>query len=156
MMTREKLLEVVEPIAPKMPGYHPDALDINAALDDGVASCAVRAYAAGLLLRRKFPNANLYRIDFGFASDHGTDFDGENGTYSKMGHAVVRFWFPEREPVIVESFTDAMLEVTAQSEVHQGFNWMGLDEGYRAYLDIVGLDEVEVDSEEILTILNRE
>lgn len=44
----EIIYETIAPIPGAMPGYHPDAADINEALDHGVASCAARAFAATL------------------------------------------------------------------------------------------------------------
>ncbi|MCA9332903.1 hypothetical protein KDA00_03445 [Candidatus Saccharibacteria bacterium] len=155
MITANRILDTVSVLGETMPEYHPDAADINESLDHGVASCAVRAYAAGLLLRQEFPNENLYVINFGFAHDHGCDFVGENGVYDKMGHAVVGFWVPEKPRLVVETYTDSKFEVIPENDTHEGFVWMGLTEGYREYLARVGHDDIEVDPEEILSFLNK-
>lgn len=153
MTTADAVLKIVEPVAAKMPEYHPDAADINEALDYGIASCAVRAYAGGLLLRHSYPNPNLYVIHFGFAPDHGGEFVGKNGTYVNMGHAVARFWVPEKRPLIIESYTNSSMEVVPPSDEHEDYSWMDLDEGYKTYLERAGLGDVEVDPEEILGFL---
>lgn len=150
---KPRIAEVVEPIAYMFPEYHPDAADINEALDHGVASCAVRAYAGTLLLREAFPNKNLYSIDFGYSVEHGGDFHGTNGTYLKMGHAVARLWVPSMSPVIIESYSDSGLEVVEPNNTHDDFVWREPDEGYLAYLALAQLDDIEVDSQEILKLL---
>lgn len=151
-----RVLEIVSPIADKMPLYHPDAADINEALDYGVASCAVRAYAAGLLLRDAYPNEGLYTINFGFSPEHGGVYKGKNGNYVRMGHAVTRFWVPEQRPLIVESYNDSKMEITAVEDAHEDFLWWELNEGYKEYLERAGLEDVLVDPQEVLCFLKGE
>lgn len=136
-----------------MPTYHVDALDINESLDYGVASCAVRAFAAGLLIRHQFPNDKLFQVEFGFAAEHGDVYEGKHGRYVQMGHAVTRLWVPEQPPLVVESFTDSKIEVALPEDRHEDFTWMELTRGYKRYLEIAGLEEVEVDPDEILKFL---
>ncbi len=148
----ERILSIVEPVASIFPEYHPDAADINESLDPehGVASCAVRAYAGALLLRDAFPNESLYVIDFGYSPDHGGDFYGVNGKYLKMGHAVTRLWVPEQRPLLVESYSDAGIEVVSPNDTHSDYVWGELHNGYLEYLSKAGLDDVEVDPAEVL------
>jgi len=152
MISRDRLLDVVSPVAGILPEYYHDIADINEALDHGVANCAVRAYAGGLLLRNSYPIQDLYVIEFGFAPNHGEEHPGKNGVYTHMGHAAVRFFVPGNLPMVLESYTDSMLEVVLPSDEHERYTWMGLDEGYRAYLDRVGLDDIEVVPGEILEL----
>jgi hypothetical protein len=153
MISPDRLLGVVSPLASVFPDYYHDVADINEALDHGVANCAVRAYAGGLLLRDAYPNPDLYVIQFGIAPEHGTAHIGLNGVYTRMGHAAVRFHVPGNQPVVLESYADSMLEAVAPSEEHERQTLMGLDEGYRNYLDRAGLDDVEVEPSEVLRVL---
>ena len=131
-----------------MPDYHPDAADINEAIDTGVASCAARAYMSALLLRSTLPNENLYGIEFGFAPEHGEDYVGEEGTYIKMGHAIARLYIPERRPLIIESFTDGSLEVISNDLDYQSFVWNANPKvGYEQYLEIADIDSAIHDDE---------
>jgi len=154
MISRERVLDVAGQVVGVLPNYHPDAADINEALDDGVASCAARAYAAGLLLRGAYPNPDLYDIKFGFAPEHGTEYAGREGTYVRMGHAVVRFSVLGYKPMIVETYTDGAVEVMSPTEVHEGYTWMELDDGYQTYLDKAELDLV-IRPRELLSHLLR-
>ena len=153
MLSRERVLDVVSPVAMIFPGYHLDAADINEALDDGVASCASRAFASGILLRDAYPNENLYEIKFGVAPEHATEYTGKNGDYVGMGHCVVSFCVPGSTPWIVDSYTDSTIEVVRPSEEHEGYEWAGLEEGYRAYLANAELGDVEVNTDELLAHL---
>ena len=139
-------------IPPLMPDYHPDAADIHEALDSGVASCAARSYAAALLLRHSYPNESLYSIDFGYSPEHGDDFVGTNGSYIKMGHAVTRFWIPEKEPIIFETFDDASIELVRPNDSHQNFIWETFTQGYTDYLKKADLDNI-LDDKEILACM---
>ena len=133
-----------------MPEYHPDAADVNEAIDTGIASCAARAYMSALLIRRALPNTNLYGIDFGYASEHGEDYVGTEGTYIKMGHAVTRLYVPERPTLILESYTDGSLEIITQDQNYDSFIWnTDPKEGYLEYLTKADL-EVEVNDSEIV------
>lgn len=156
----EKIYDAAVSLIPiLMPEYHPDAADINEAIDHGVASCASRAYAAALLLRHALPNENLYQIDFGYSPEHGGDYVGENGHYIKMGHAVTRLWVPEKTPVIVETFDDASIELVHPNDSHTNFIWNDkpndVHTGYREYLQIADLDP-EIHPEEILTTMYKQ
>jgi hypothetical protein len=155
MISPVRLLDVVSPMAAILPEYYHDEADINAALDHGVANCAVRAYAGGLLLRDSYPNQDLYVIEFGFAPEHGGEHLGENGLYTRMGHAATRFFVPGNSPMILESYTDSKLEVVTPSDEHVGYTWMSLDEGYRAYLDLAGHDDIEIDPDDILKLVQK-
>jgi hypothetical protein len=152
MISRERLLDVVSPVAAILPNYHLEVTDINEALDYGEASCAPRTYAAGLLLREAYPNPDLYSIEFGFTDEHGQEHVGKNGTYTRMGHVAVRFFVPGSTPMIVESHTST-LAVLPVNLRYSKFNWLGLDEGYRAYLDKAGFDDVEIVPNEVLSCL---
>jgi hypothetical protein len=124
-----------------MPEYHPDAADINEAIDTGVASCAARAYMSALLLRDALPNDRLYGIEFGYAPEHGEDFQGNEGAYIKMGHAVTRLYIPEQRPLIIESYTDGSMEVFPQDRNYDTFIWnINTKEGYEQYLAIADID----------------
>jgi len=148
MIARETLLDVVNPLVEVLPRYHPDAADVNEALDDGVASCA-----AGLLLQEAYPNPNLYDIRFGYAAHHAGDYVGEQGTYVRMGHAVASFCVPGSVPLVIESYTDGSIEVVTPTAEHDSYTWMGLEDGYRTYLAEADLADVEVDPVEILSCL---
>ena len=150
---KDSLFQVVDPLASIFPEYHPDAADINEALDHGVASCAVRAYASALLLRDSFPNESLYVIDFGFSPEHGGDFHGANGKYLKMGHCVTRLWVPEQTPLIVESYNDGGIEIVEPNGSHFNFIWDNPNTGYLRYLTLANMDDIEVNSHEILHLL---
>ncbi len=150
---KNKILDIVGPLGHVFPEYHPDAADINEALDHGVASCAVRAYASALLIRDAYPNSRLYNVGFGFDQAHGGDYKGENGTYLKMGHAVTRLWIPELPPLVVESYADVKLEVIPQRETHDSFSWHDPDEGYKLYLEQSDVTDVDIDPVEILRFL---
>ena len=131
-----------------MPDYHPDAADINEAIDTGTASCAARAYMSALLLRDVLPNERLYGIEFGYAPEHGEDYEGNEGTYIKMGHAVTRLYIPERTPLIVESYTDGSMEALPQDLNYRSFIWnSNPQEGYEKYLAIADIDVAIHDDE---------
>src|SRR3990167_10320562 len=156
MISAERLLDLAIPIAPILPDYYIEEADINAALDHGVANCAVRAYAGGLILRHSYPTPDLYVVEFGFAPEHGGGHIGETGTYTHMGHAAVRFSVRGSDPMILESYRDSALVVSLPSDQHEGYTWMGLDDGYRAYLDRVDSSDIEIDPDDILkTILKK-
>lgn len=148
-----RILEVISPIAQIFPGYNPNAADINESLDHGVAGCAVRAYAAGLMIRQAYPNTSLYRVSFGFAPEHGRDYEGDHGPGVFMGHAVARLWIPERPGYIVESYNNASLEITKPGQEHDDYEWDQLTPGYRTYLERAGLGEVEVAEFDIMNCL---
>ena len=152
----ERILDAAVSFIPVlMPGYHPDAADINEAIDHGVASCAARSYAAALFLRHALPNEDLYRIDFGFSPEHGEDYQGENGTYIKMGHAVARLWVPEQTPVIVETFDDASIELIHPMDTHDSFIWDSATAGYKDYPERADVETV-VEPPEILRTMFRQ
>lgn len=150
----ESLWEITEQVVGIFPEYHPDAADINEALDHGVASCAVRAYASGLLARHAFPNANILPIDFGWDPKHGGDFRGENGIYTNMGHAVTKVWVPGR-PLIVDSSKTGSMDVDDAVTSHADYVYHDLNVGYKHYLDIADLDDVEVDPEDVLAQIQK-
>jgi len=152
----ERILDAAVGFIPVlMPGYHPDAADINEALDHGVASCAARSFAAALLLRQALPNETLYGIDFGYSPEHGEDYRGVNGHYIKMGHAVTRLWVPEQTPVIVETFDDASIELMRPNDSHNSFIWNNPLLGYKEYLEKADID-VEIDQNEILRTMYKQ
>jgi hypothetical protein len=138
-----------------MPEYHPDAADINEAIDHGVASCAARAYAAALLLRNVFPDNSLHQIDYGYSPEHGTDFAGLNGYYIKMGHAVTRIWLPKQNPIIVETYDDATIELIHPNSSHDSYIWNDASRGYQEYLNKADID-VEIRPNEILTVMYKQ
>lgn len=140
------------PVADLFPEYHVDAADINEALDHGVASCAVRAYACGLILERALPSS-LYTTEFGFASGHGGEFQGENGVYLGMGHAFLQVVVPEFKPVFVDSFTDQTIQTTLlPPDEYDDFMWYPVQEGYERYLEIADID-TEINTTDILYIM---
>jgi hypothetical protein len=147
----KQLIEVAtRPIAVVMPEYHPDAADVNEAIDTGVASCAARAYMGALLIRDALPDKRLYAIEFGFDPHHGEDFKGSEGLYIKMGHAVTRLYIPERRPLILDSFDDGSMEVVPQDLNYDTFIWnMNPKKGYEEYLHIADIDSA-IDDEEIV------
>jgi len=147
----ERIIEAATLAIPDvMPDYHPDAADVNEAIDTGVASCAARAYLSTILLRGVLTNTSLYGIDFGYAPEHGDDYDGHEGTYIKMGHAVGRLYVPEKPPLILESYNDGSLEVVAQDPSYNSFMWSSDPKtGYREYLTKADLD-VELNDNEII------
>ncbi len=152
----ERILDAAISFIPTlMPGYHPDAADINEALDHGVASCAARSFAAALLLRQALPNETLYQIDFGYSPEHGDDYRGVNGHYIKMGHAVTRLWVPEQTPVIVETYDDASVELIRPNDSHNSFIWNSSLIGYEEYLQKADID-VEIDQSELLRTIYRQ
>ncbi|MHB1864665.1 MAG: hypothetical protein ACYCPS_00660 [Candidatus Saccharimonadales bacterium] len=153
MISGARLLDLVSPTARVFPEYFVDGADINESLDHGAANCAVRAYAGGLLLRQAYPNPELYIIEFGFAPEHGQQHIGSYGNYTHMGHAAVRFYVPGNQPNILESYTNSMLEIVTPDDEHQRYIWNSLQEGYRAYLDLAGMDDVVIDPDEILRCL---
>jgi hypothetical protein len=154
MIVHERLLEVVSPLAAIFPSYNIDVSDINEGLDHGTANCGMRAYAAGLLLRHAYPNENLYIVDFGYGGEHGTEHVGENGVYVHMEHAVARFTVPGYVPALVETTDkDGTIAVIPQNDRYSTFIWDGLNEGYRKYLDLAGDEDVQIDPDEILTLL---
>lgn len=149
--------ELIAPIAPIFPTYHPDAADINEALDPlqgHVASCAARSYAAGLLIRETFSNPNLYQVDYGIDPDHGGIYKGNNGSYLLMGHVVTRLWVIERFRLVVETDSKGRLDVVPQDDRHDEYEWRPLDEGYREYLRRAGIDTV-IDPKEVLASLQE-
>lgn len=157
-VNREALLEVVAPIAKLFPEHHPAAADINEALDPEVdmASCAVRAYGAGLLLRRAFPNPDLYQIDFGYADNHGKIFNSSKhqSVSVHMGHAACRFQVPGFRQLIIESDEDATIQVIPPLG-HENFVWKELTEGYTEYLQKAQIDDVVIDPDEITEVMVR-
>lgn len=155
MVMKESILDTLSPAAHNFPHYNVDAADINEALDHGIANCAVRAYASGLLLREEYPYEGRYGVQFGFAKEHGEELVGKNGTYLKMGHAVTSLWVPDRDFLVIESFTDTTTTVTLPTDVHDEFTWMDLDAGYLMYLWKAGLGEVEVNPDEILNVMQK-
>lgn len=155
MLLVDQLQEIVRPVASIMPYYYMDAADINGALDHGVANCAARVYAAGLLMRQAFPNKNLYEISFGFSPIHGGLRKGANGQYIEMGHAVTRMWVPEMRSLIIESDNEGRLEVVFPEDKHDDYLWNTLGKGYINYLRLAGMGEVRVRRKEILGFLNR-
>ncbi len=155
MIARESVRRVVDPLRSIFPGYHPDAADINEALDLGVASCAVRAFTAGLLLRQAFPNPTMYGVEYGFDKQHGGEYLGENGSYLLMGHAVVRLTTPAGFTHVVESDKRGTFAVVSPDEIHDRYAWEGLLEGYQDYLAQADMGEVEIDPAEVLTVVER-
>ncbi len=153
----DKVLEgAIHTIPVVMPKYHPDAADINEAIDNGIASCAARSYMGALLVRRALPNENLYFIDFGFDPEHGSDYVGKEGTYLKMGHAVTRFYVPEKPTLIIESYDDGSMEIKKQNSDYDSFIWSADPyEGYCNYLEKACL-EVEVINDDILRCFNKQ
>jgi len=147
----DKVLEgAIHTIPVVMPDYHPDAADINEAIDNGTASCAARSYMSALLVRYALPNEKLYFIEFGFDPEHGSDYVGKEGTYLKMGHAVARFYVPEKPTLIIESYDDGSMEIKKQNSDHDSFIWSADPyEGYCNYLEKACLD-VEVRNDEVL------
>lgn len=152
MSFEKPLWDIAEDVTRIFPEYHPDAADINEALDHGVASCAVRAYATGVLARHKFPNPDLYPIDFGWDPAHGGEFRGENGIYTNMGHAVLKVWAPG-QPLVIDSNKDAGMDVDEPVTSHMSYVYHDLHKGYRIYLDIADLDDIEFDPENVLELL---
>ena len=147
--------ELIAPVAPIFPSYHPDAADINEALDPlqgNVASCAVRAYAAGLLIRAAYPNPNLYQVEFGIDPEHGGTYQGSNGNYPLMGHAVSRLWSIERCRIVVETDNRGRIEVVSQDDRHDAYDWLQLDEGYQEYLRRASI-ETHINPKEVLAAL---
>lgn len=73
-----------------------------------------------------------------------------------MGHAVARLWVPERAPLIIESYSDASLEVVGANDSHDDFLWGEPDAMYARYLLEADI-EAEIDSDEIVRcIRNRQ
>ena len=155
MIPADRLLALAGPVAAVVPEYHVEEADINVALDLGIGNCAVRAYAGGLILRHNYPNPDLYIIEFGFSPEHGGDHLGENGTYTRMGHAATRFTVPGSPPLILESYRDSGIEVIPPNDAHEGFTWMDLDDGYRAYLEESDCIDVLIEPDDILKNLLR-
>lgn len=158
MNLTNSLYRIIEPVPAIFPDYHPYALDINEALDPqyGAANCAVRAYAAGLLIRNVYPtDSGLYNINFGIGPDHATDFESKDGEVTAwMGHAIIRVWVPEQDPLIIDSDKDAAMDIPPVNS-YQSYNWYDLDEGYRTYLAEAGHGDIEIDPDEILGFLNK-
>lgn len=153
----ERVLDAAVSFIPVlMPGYHPDAADINEAIDHGVASCAARSYAAALLLRHALPNDNLYQLDFGYSPEHGENYKGVNGEYIKMGHAVTRLWIPEQTPIIIETFDDASIELIHPNDTHAQFLWNNASAGYQDYLLKADLGDIEINPNEILKTMFKQ
>ena len=152
---KNRVFEIVEPLVDIFPEYHPDAADINESLDYGVASCAVRAYASALLLNEIFPNKNLYDIQYGYSPEHGGEYQGNNGTYLKMGHAVVRLWIPGSQPLVVESYNNSAIEVVYPNETHGDYIWGDAQANYESYLEIAGQDDIEIRPKELLGCLKK-
>jgi hypothetical protein len=154
MISHERLLDVVSPLATIFPYYNIDVSDINEGLDHGTANCGMRAYAAGVLLRHAYPNKNLYVVDFGYGGEHGADHVGENGVYVHMEHAVARFTVPGYTPALVETTDqDGSISIISQNDRYDNFIWADLDRGYRKYLDLSGDEDIEIDPNEILSHL---
>lgn len=150
MISAQRLLDLASPVTVILPEYHVEQADINEALGHGVANCAARAYAGGLILRHSYPNQDLYAIEFGFAPEHGGEHLGKNGVHTLMGHAAVRFSVHGSTPMVLESYKNSMLEVVSLSEEHEGYIWMDLDEGYRTYLERANVGDIEIDPDNIL------
>ncbi|MCX6729376.1 MAG: hypothetical protein NTV95_01840, partial [Candidatus Saccharibacteria bacterium] len=75
---------------------------------------------------------------------------GKEGTYLKMGHAVARFYVPEKPTLIIESYDDGSMEIKKQNSDHDSFIWSADPyEGYCNYLEKACLD-VEVRNDEVL------
>lgn len=136
------------------PKYNVDAADINESLDTGVANCAVRAYAASLLLGLAFPNKKLFQIDFGYDTDlHGLTGQGKEGQHIIMGHAVVRVVLSEQRPSYLETYTDGGVEVNSTSDRFDTFDWYPPDVGYTKYLHEGGYGDVAVNPSDILRVI---
>jgi len=155
MVMKEAILDTLSPAAHNFPHYNVDVSDINEALDHGIANCAVRAYANGLLLREAYPSERPFGVQFGFDKTHGDELIGENGKYIKNGHAVVNLWLPDQDFLVVESFTNSEVTVAFPNEDHDEMIWMNLDAGYLTYLWLAGLGEVEVNPDEILNVMQK-
>ena len=155
-MFDKDLQRAIYDISVVMPDYHNDAADINEAIDKGLASCAARSYMGALLVRYALSNENLYFIEFGFDPEHGSDYVGKEGTYLKMGHAVSRFYVPEKPPQIIESFDDGSMEIMKQNSDYDSFIWSTDPyEGYCNYLEKACL-EVEVINDDILRCFDKQ
>jgi hypothetical protein len=153
--TIERIRTATEPIVNLFPHYHADAADMYEALDTGTASCAVRAFAATLLLGVEFPNRKLYQIDFGYAPEHGSDYVSSSGENCLlMGHCAARLWIPGYSPLVVDSFGDASLEAGEVPAEYEDFTWGVPALVYSDYLHKAQL-EYRVDEFDILVAIYR-
>lgn len=131
----------LEPLALLFPDYHVDAANIYEALDTGVASCAVGAYAGYLLLASTMDNGTAFQL--GYASSHGEDHKTDSGRCIFMGHMVGRLWFPGLvEPMIFERDDRPQLLIKTSAGIEfDDYIFGDPYEIYARYLAVAELDD---------------
>ncbi len=150
MIYEKTILESAAKVVEVVPRYNIRVVDVNEALDAGIASCSVRAFLNGTDLRRAVSSPNL-EIAFGFTEGaHGVGHD----EVRRYAHAAIGLW-GAGEHTVLDSYSNGQIEHTLPSDKHFGFAWYDLEEGYRKYLDDLGLEDVDFETEDILRVLDR-
>jgi hypothetical protein len=149
MLYERKIEDLMQAVAPLVPRYEINAVDINEALDYGVGNCAVRCYIVGALLKDQIPRDHI-NVKFGYTEDeHGL-------RYGKRiyGHAALSLWVAGEQTIVdTDTRSQAFLDQDTSSFPYE---WYDLSVGYRKYLDELDRNDVRFNRHDIVRVIKKQ